>query len=145
MNSTKLNELIGQYGLQCSETKELAPTTELAEGLKWVAQLETALAAAQRELADVKRQNAGLCEKVANLNQAKDVVRVGELSSLYINAAEKNHFLGADLRAAHREIEELKRRLEEEVRWGHKDCTAENCVSSGIDCPAALAGAGEGE
>jgi hypothetical protein len=50
MNSTRLNELIGQYGLECSKSKELAPTTELAEGLKWVAQIETDLALAQQKI-----------------------------------------------------------------------------------------------
>ena len=47
------------------------------------------------------------------------------------------------LAAAQREIERLKRRLASEIKWGHRKCTPDNCTSSGEDCPAALAGAGE--
>jgi hypothetical protein len=56
---TKLCEQIGAYGLQCSQTNELAPTTEFSDTIK---QVEAALAAidAQREEA----RNAGL-EEVA--------------------------------------------------------------------------------
>ena len=39
----RLNMLIGQYGLQCSETKELAPTMEFADALKEVADLHREL------------------------------------------------------------------------------------------------------
>ena len=47
--STRLNTLIGQYGLQCSETKELAPTTELADTLGEVTELERQFAEARSE------------------------------------------------------------------------------------------------
>ena len=29
-----------------------------------------------------------------------------------------------------------ERRLAEEITWGHRFCTPDNCVSSGTDCPA---------
>jgi hypothetical protein len=31
---------------------------------------------------------------------------------------------------------ELRRRLEEEIKWGHRECTIDACRSSGTDCPA---------
>jgi hypothetical protein len=30
----------------------------------------------------------------------------------------------------------LERRLKEEIKWGHRQCTHDNCESSGTDCPA---------
>ena len=30
----------------------------------------------------------------------------------------------------------LELRLEEEIKWGHRSCTAEDCKTSGTDCPA---------
>ena len=31
---------------------------------------------------------------------------------------------------------ELRRRLDEEIKWGHRECTHDACKSSGTDCPA---------
>jgi hypothetical protein len=33
-------------------------------------------------------------------------------------------------------INELELRLAEEVKWGHRNCSRDNCLSSGTDCPA---------
>jgi len=51
----------------------------------------------------------------------------------------------SEIRELEAEIERLKERLAIEIKWGHQNCTPENCLSSGEDCPAALAGAGETE
>ena len=37
-----------------------------------------------------------------------------------------------------KELDYTKKRLREEVKWGHRKCTLGNCVSSGTDCPAQL-------
>jgi len=34
------------------------------------------------------------------------------------------------------ELAIAKQRLAEEIKWGHRFCTPDNCVSSGTDCPA---------
>jgi hypothetical protein len=44
---TKLTELIGAYGVQCSETKELAPSKELTDALAAVRKESSGLAANQ--------------------------------------------------------------------------------------------------
>lgn len=33
-------------------------------------------------------------------------------------------------------VAELEARLAEEIKWGHRNCTGDNCRSSGTDCPA---------
>ena len=33
-------------------------------------------------------------------------------------------------------VRELERRLAEEIKYGHAQCTMDNCASSGVDCPA---------
>ena len=53
--------------------------------------------------------------------------------------------MGETVKPLKMEIERLKERLAIEIKWGHQNCTPENCLSSGEDCPAALAGAGETE
>jgi hypothetical protein len=58
--TTRLFELIGQYGVQCSETKELAPTTEFADQMKKVASLEKRLAIAVAALKEIYEYE-GLC------------------------------------------------------------------------------------
>lgn len=49
---TKMNlaELIGQYGVQCSKTHELAPTMEFAEEIKRHFALEAEVAALRAEV-----------------------------------------------------------------------------------------------
>ena len=37
---------------------------------------------------------------------------------------------------AQTEIERLRARLAEEIKWGHRKCVDGNCLSSGTDCPA---------
>ena len=34
------------------------------------------------------------------------------------------------------EVVRLTKRLNEEIKWGHRNCTRDNCLSSGTDCPA---------
>jgi hypothetical protein len=55
-----------------------------------------------------------------------------ELSVLRVNITK----LVAENARLEREIERLNLRLAQEIKWGHQDCTADNCNSSGIDCPA---------
>ena len=75
MNSTRLNELVGQYGLQCSETRELAPTTEQADALKWVAEMEQQLAAAQEQVEALTEENRLAClYAIKNAPQCFDVI-----------------------------------------------------------------------
>ena len=38
--------------------------------------------------------------------------------------------------ACHDAIRWLAQRLDEEVKWGHRKCTHDDCKSSGTDCPA---------
>ena len=38
--------------------------------------------------------------------------------------------------ACHATIRWLAQRLDEEIKWGHRECTHDNCKSSGTDCPA---------
>lgn len=81
--SKRLNELIGQYGLQCSESKELAPTTEFADQLKLVEKLERDLATAQKECEELREQickdtfevEAKLRAEVAKLKAERDELR----------------------------------------------------------------------
>lgn len=40
------------------------------------------------------------------------------------------------IKEANAEIAKLRRRLAEEIKWGHRECTHDNCNSSGTDCPA---------
>lgn len=47
--SQKLIELIGQYGVQCSETKELAPSRELADALNALCRCDTSSKEASAE------------------------------------------------------------------------------------------------
>lgn len=42
---------------------------------------------------------------------------------------------GADYHTL-RYVRWLEDRLDDEIKWGHRHCTPENCVSSGVDCPA---------
>jgi hypothetical protein len=48
----------------------------------------------------------------------------------------QNAKLSADLYNMTVELELAGRRLAEEMKWGHRFCTPDNCVSSGTDCPA---------
>jgi len=57
-DTTRLFELIGQYGVQCSETKELAPNMEFADQMKKVAAFEQRLALA---VAALKSARKALC------------------------------------------------------------------------------------
>ena len=41
---------------------------------------------------------------------------------------------GADYHTL-RYVRWLETRLAEEIKWGHRDCTHDNCESSGTDCP----------
>ena len=38
--------------------------------------------------------------------------------------------------ACHDAIRWLAQRLDEEIKWGHRECTHDDCKSSGTDCPA---------
>jgi hypothetical protein len=38
--------------------------------------------------------------------------------------------------ACHDAIRWLAQRLDEEIKWGHRKCTRDDCKSSGTDCPA---------
>jgi hypothetical protein len=42
----------------------------------------------------------------------------------------------AETAALKRQVEVMAKRLSQEITWGHRNCTPDNCVSSGIDCPA---------
>jgi len=42
---------------------------------------------------------------------------------------------GADYHTL-RYVRWLESRLAEEIKWGHRNCTHDNCESSGTDCPA---------
>lgn len=54
------------------------------------------------------------------------------------------HYL-PDLLGALAEVSRLRKRLAEEIHWGHLGCTPKNCTSSGIECPAATPAGEEGE
>jgi hypothetical protein len=53
---------------------------------------------------------------------------------------------GADYHTL-RYVRWLEFRLAEEIKWGHRDCQPDNCMSSGTDCPAnsVLSSTKEGE
>ena len=46
---------------------------------------------------------------------------------------------GADYHTL-RYVRWLESRLAEEIKWGHRNCTHDNCESSGTDCPANAGG-----
>jgi hypothetical protein len=43
----------------------------------------------------------------------------------------------AKIAALESDLAEAGKRLAEEIKWGHRNCKPDNCLSSGIDCPAA--------
>jgi hypothetical protein len=43
---------------------------------------------------------------------------------------------GAVGRGDAKRIRQLENRLAEEIKWGHRNCTHDDCKSSGSDCPA---------
>jgi len=96
-------------------------TNELAAMTATCNELKTAL----RKIAALDFQNAATngCAYEANAlaHQA--------LANALTVAGESNSELTARVQLA-------ERRLAEEIKWGHRCCTADNCASSGTDCPA---------
>lgn len=74
--------------------------------------------------------NGHECSTSDEMNFLRDVLR--EIDS----AIESHNALASENAALRTELDRGKKRLAQEIEWGHRNCTAENCTSSGVDCPA---------
>jgi hypothetical protein len=71
----KIAELIGLYGLQCSETKELAPTMELSEEIKRIATLESEVAAMREQRDQAEKEIGHFLAELATLRAEVEGMR----------------------------------------------------------------------
>lgn len=73
--TSALIQLVGQYGVQCSETKELAPNQELSAAFNDVVQLETEV----QELRAALEELLGWSESIKGCAVTPSVVDNGEI------------------------------------------------------------------
>lgn len=97
-----LIRLIAQYGVQCSESKELAPTTALVDSFKDIATLEREAAALQARLDEAERDLVYRQEKIAEQHRALAEARI-EHEAYCLRIAEQHDAQLAEARAKERE------------------------------------------
>jgi hypothetical protein len=72
----------------------------------------------------------------SSASQSRIARREAALNKAEKDVIERITTLERELAAMTARVQLAERRLAEEIKWGHRCCTPDNCVSSGTDCPA---------